>query len=143
MNVRLRRVLVLAALFAIAGCAGGTTSQSPSLPLQGASAFVHRGVPFAAPMRFGGFAPFGPLCLFDERIAGFRRRPGRSVGQRFIRPPISPVIPRRLRSFHAAAGCPYGLAVDKKATIYVADNCGGNDVEEYPEGLDDAKNDDH
>jgi sugar lactone lactonase YvrE len=43
--------------------------------------------------------------------------------------------PPPIASIHVAAGCPYGMATDKKGkTLYVVDNCGGNDVEEYAKG---------
>jgi len=45
-----------------------------------------------------------------------------------------PSNPSPIATIHVSAGCPYGLAADKTGTIYVADNCGGNDVELYPKG---------
>jgi hypothetical protein len=42
--------------------------------------------------------------------------------------------PAPIATIHVAAGCPYGAAMDKAGTYYVADNCGGNDVEEYAKG---------
>jgi sugar lactone lactonase YvrE len=42
--------------------------------------------------------------------------------------------PGPIATMHVLNGCPYGLATDKKGTIYVADNCSGNDVEEFPKG---------
>ena len=42
--------------------------------------------------------------------------------------------PAPIASIAVSHGCPYGLAADKKGTLYVADNCGGNDVEEYAKG---------
>jgi serine/threonine-protein kinase len=45
-----------------------------------------------------------------------------------------PNNPSPIASITVHEGCPYGLAADKEGTIYVADNCGGNDVEEYPKG---------
>lgn len=41
-------------------------------------------------------------------------------------PPIATIV--------VAKGCPYGMAVDRYGTIYVVDNCGGNDVELYAKG---------
>ena len=45
-----------------------------------------------------------------------------------------PSNPAPVATIHVATGCPYGMAKDMKGTIYVVDNCGGNDVEEYPKG---------
>jgi serine/threonine-protein kinase len=42
--------------------------------------------------------------------------------------------PGPIATIHVLNGCPYGLAMDKNGTVYVADNCSGNDVEEYPKG---------
>jgi DNA-binding beta-propeller fold protein YncE len=42
--------------------------------------------------------------------------------------------PAPLLSFQTLSGCPDGLAVDKKGTLYVADECNGNDIEEFPKG---------
>ena len=42
--------------------------------------------------------------------------------------------PAPVASITVARGCPYGLAMDKTGTLYVVDNCGGNDVEEYAKG---------
>jgi DNA-binding beta-propeller fold protein YncE len=42
--------------------------------------------------------------------------------------------PAPIATIVVAKGCPYGLAVDRLGDIYVADNCGGNDVEEYALG---------
>ncbi len=42
--------------------------------------------------------------------------------------------PAPVASITVARDCPYGLAMDKTGTLYVVDNCGGNDVEEYAKG---------
>lgn len=42
-------------------------------------------------------------------------------------PPIATIYP-------AVSGCPDGLAMDKKGTLYVSDECNGNDIEEFPRG---------
>jgi sugar lactone lactonase YvrE len=42
--------------------------------------------------------------------------------------------PAPYASIHVSHGCPYGIVADKSGTIYVADNCGGNDVELYAKG---------
>jgi DNA-binding beta-propeller fold protein YncE len=45
-----------------------------------------------------------------------------------------PSNPAPVASIKVGAGCPYGTATDYTGTFYIADNCGGSDVEEYPEG---------
>jgi DNA-binding beta-propeller fold protein YncE len=42
--------------------------------------------------------------------------------------------PAPVASILVANGCPYGMAMDKTGMLYVADNCGGNDVEECDKG---------
>jgi DNA-binding beta-propeller fold protein YncE len=132
MNESLRRALFVSALVAIAGCSGGLSSQTASLPSQGAVAFVHRGVPFGLPAfhtavrpETGGY-PTKKSLVFEgdqeEEAVNIYQTANLSSN------------PAAIATIHVSAGCPYGLAVDKKGTIYVADNCGGNDVEEYPKG---------
>jgi sugar lactone lactonase YvrE len=42
--------------------------------------------------------------------------------------------PAPIVSFPTKSGCPDGLAMDKTGALYVADECGGNDIEEFPKG---------
>jgi serine/threonine-protein kinase len=42
--------------------------------------------------------------------------------------------PSPIAQIKVQTGCPYGLAMDKTGTLYVADNCAVGDVEEYPKG---------
>ncbi len=42
--------------------------------------------------------------------------------------------PAPIATLHTSVGCPDGLAADKKGTLYVATECNGNDVEEFPKG---------
>jgi DNA-binding beta-propeller fold protein YncE len=134
MFVTSRRAITVATLFLIAGCSGGTPLQSPSLVSQAANAVVHSGVPFAAPMlrtlvhperRQGGYTTRKSLVFEgDQEEAAVNIYQTAELSSN----------PAPLATIHVAAGCPYGLAVNKKGTVYVADNCGGNDVEEYPKG---------
>lgn len=132
MDVVLRRALIAATLVAIAGCSGGTSPQSASLPAQNALTFVHRGVPFALPMPYtavsratGGYSTKKSLVFEGDQ------------SQKAVNIYETSALasnPPPIATIKVAAGCPYGMAVDKKGTIYVADNCGGNDVEEYAKG---------
>jgi hypothetical protein len=134
MFVTSRRAITVATLFLIAGCSGGTPLQSPALVSQAANAVVHSGVPFAAPMlrtlvhpeRREGAYPVKKSLVFegDQEEAAVNIYPTAKLSSN----------PAPIATIHVAAGCPYGLAVNKKGTIYVANNCGGNDVEEYPKG---------
>jgi hypothetical protein len=134
MERRTRNVLLVAALFTAAGCSGGMTSQSSSLPSQAASAFVHSGVPFAPPALYRA----QPLKLksasypVDNSLVFEGDQEEASVN--IYQTADLSSNPAPIATFKVAAGCPYGLAVDKKGTLYVADNCDGNDVEEYPKG---------
>ena len=133
MDVLLRRALAAAALFAIAGCSGGNMApQSASLPSQSAQAVVHRGVPFAVPMLHsavrsttGGYPAKKSLVFEGDQY---------EAAVNVYQTAALSGNPSPIATIAVAAGCPYGLAVDKKGTLYVADNCGGNDVEEYAKG---------
>jgi DNA-binding beta-propeller fold protein YncE len=132
MYVTLRRTLVVAVLFGLAACSGGT-AQTPSAPSQNASAFVGRGVPFLPPMlravrrdAGSGTYPIKNSLVFegDQLEASVNIYVTKAL----------PNNPAPIATIHVAAGCPYGMARDKSGTLYVADNCGGNDVEEYAAG---------
>jgi hypothetical protein len=133
MIVTPRRAVLVAALFVIAGCSGGTLAQSPSLASQAANAFVHRGMPFALPMlrtmvhpaKGGGYSTKKSLIFEgDQEEAAVNVYQTKAVGSN----------PAPIATIHVATGCPYGLVADKSGTIYVADNCAVGDVEEYPKG---------
>lgn len=124
--------LIIATLLVVASCSGGASSQA-SPPLNEANAFVHRGVPFMPPALHSFFSravsptyPTRKSMVFeaDEDEAAVNIYKTKSLAS--DPPPIA--------SIHVAAGCPFGLARDMKGTLYVADSCGGNDVEEYPKG---------
>ena len=132
MDVLLRRALLAATLVAIAGCSGGMSPQSGSLPSQNALTFIHRGVPFALPMLHssvrstsGGYSTKKSLVFEGDQS---------QAAVNIYQTASLPSNPPPIATIHVAAGCPYGLVADKKGTIYVADNCGGNDVEEYAKG---------
>jgi hypothetical protein len=138
MEILLRRALVVAALFGFAGCGGGLTSQPSSASSQAASAFVHSGVPVARPVALRAFPhelasgkyPTKKSLLFegDQEEAAVNIYKTADVAKN----------PAPIATIHVAQGCPYGLAADKKGTIYVADNCPSGsflgDIEEYPKG---------
>jgi len=134
MEKRTRNALVIVALFGAAGCSGGMTSQSSAVPSQAASAFVHTGVPFAVP---------APYIVARHEPASGTYKTNRSLVFEGDQDEESVNIyqdadlaqnPAPIATFHVAAGCPYGMAMDQHATLYVVDNCGGNDVEEYAKG---------
>jgi sugar lactone lactonase YvrE len=127
-----RRALLVAALFAIAGCSG-MTSQSPSLPSQGANGVVHQGVPFALPALHGPAQHATGLSYSTKKSLVFESDQEEAAVNIYETADL-PSNPAPIASITVAAGCPYGSAVDKKGTFYVVDNCGGDDVEEYPKG---------
>jgi len=128
-----RRVLIVATLFVIAGCSGGTASQTPSATSQGVNAFVHAGVPFAPPMLRTMVRP-GISASYSTRKSLVFEGDQEEAAVNIYQTTKLSSNPSPIATIHAAAGCPYGLAVDKSGTVYVADNCGGSDVEEYSKG---------
>jgi hypothetical protein len=137
MEIQMRGALAAAALMTIAGCSSATSpSVSPVNPAGQSgygSAFVHRGVPLLPPVlhRAVGRSPqatyptSGSLVFEGDQV-------NLAVG--IYQTKALAKNPAPIASIAVSAGCPYGLARDGKGTIYVADNCGGNDVEEYPIG---------
>jgi hypothetical protein len=132
MNESMRCALVAAALVAIAGCSGGMSPQSASLPSQNSLTFVHRGVPFALPMLHsalksttGGYSTKKSLVFEGDQA---------QAAVNVYQTANLPSNPAPIATIHVANGCPYGMALDKKGTLYVADNCFSGDVEEYPKG---------
>jgi DNA-binding beta-propeller fold protein YncE len=123
---------VVAALFGVAGC-GGAMTQSSSLPSQGASAFIHRGVPFMPPMRYHAVRPATGSTYSIKNSLVFEGDQEEAAINIYETKDL-PSNPAPIATIHVAAGCPYGMAHDKVGTVYVVDNCGGNDVEEYPAG---------
>ncbi|HXB83580.1 MAG TPA: hypothetical protein VNU22_09565 [Candidatus Acidoferrum sp.] len=135
MDVSLRRALGIAALFGLAGCSSGMTSQSPSLPSQNTSAFVHRGVPFIPFALRGGLSPHSIHPNYATNASLVFEADQEETAVNIYQTADLASNPAPIATIHVAAGCPYGLATDKKGkTLYVDDNCGGNDVEEYAKG---------
>jgi DNA-binding beta-propeller fold protein YncE len=128
--LRTRRALFVAALFAVAGCGGG--SSSPSLSSATGSPFVHRGMPFAPASHHAVMQSVHPTystkksLVFegDQDLAAVNVYQTKKLGSN----------PAPYASIKVSVGCPYGLVADKSGTIYVADNCGGSDVELYAKG---------
>ncbi len=158
----LHRAAAVSALVAIAGCAGSASSpvaqsnaSSGTLPLtsqamRSASSssassstahraailqrFVHRGVPVAPrpdarsltmthvspdyktkkPLVFEGDQSESAVNLYSDKKIGDNPAPIATIAD--------------------SGGCPYGMAIDSKKTLYVAGNCGGSTVTEYPKG---------
>jgi DNA-binding beta-propeller fold protein YncE len=129
----LRGSFLLAAMLGVAGCAGaGSPPPSSGGPAPG---FVHLGTPVAS--YIGGHTPLvrrsvrtsyatNKTLVFESDQAG--------NGVNIFELGSMPKNLGDIASITVAAGCPYGLAMDKEDTLYVADNCSGNDVEEYPKG---------
>jgi DNA-binding beta-propeller fold protein YncE len=137
-----RRSLIVAALVAVAGCNGNTsTTVLPAQSLQtgarslapGAS-FVHAGVPFMprvgrrvpGPASIGQTYPTTDLLVFEgdsnnQRVAIYKHK-----GIKNNAAPIATITDSIL--------CPYGMVVDKRGKLYVANNCGASTITEYPKG---------
>jgi sugar lactone lactonase YvrE len=131
----LRWALAASALFVIAGCAAGSGSMTAPASQSGSpySLAVHRGVPFAAAVH-PGFVPNSVHAAYSTRKSLVYEGDQMEAAVNIYQTKKLPGNPAPIATIHVAAGCPYGMAMDKKDTLYVADNCAGNDVEEYAKG---------
>ena len=134
MHVHVRRALSVAALFAIAGCA---SSGSTPLGAQGSStgtSAVHRGVPFIPSLRLNAVPRSTVRPNYSTKKSLIFEGDQAEAAVNIYQTKKVASNPAPIATIHVAAGCPYGMAADKSGTIYVADNCGGNDVELYGKG---------
>jgi streptogramin lyase len=138
-----RGALMATAAFAITGCSSGAgTGSSPVATLQQPAAssraaqpgglFVHRGVPYLRAQlsrsraHTQGSYPTKRALLFVSNQSSF------AVGAYSIKKIKSNPAP--IASLPASSGCPYQSAMDKKGTLYVPNNCGGNSLDEFSKG---------
>ncbi|HVR45633.1 MAG TPA: hypothetical protein VMT95_03160 [Candidatus Binatia bacterium] len=129
-----RWALAASALFAIAGCAAGTGSTSPAVQSQSPySQIVHRGMPFA-PAVHHIVTPNSIHATYSTLRSLVFEGDQSEAAVNIYRTIRLPSNPAPIATIHVSAGCPYGMAQDKSGTLFVADNCGGNDVEEYAKG---------
>jgi DNA-binding beta-propeller fold protein YncE len=133
MIVNSRRAAIVTTLFLVAGCSGGTLSQSPSLGLQTANAVVHRGVPMALPMLHTMIRPQTSGKYSTKKSLVFEGDQAEAAVNVYQTAALAS-NPAPIATIHVATGCPYGLAMNKSGTLYVADNCAVGDVEEYSKG---------
>lgn len=130
----LNRALVASALVAFAGCAAGGTSTAPAAQtLSAYSEAVHRGMPFARAVHHA-FVPNSVYAAYSHRKSLVFEGDQMEAAVNIYQTKKLTANPAPIATIHVAAGCPYGMASDKHGTLYVADNCGGNDVEEYAKG---------
>lgn len=130
-----RRAVMVSALFAIAGCSGAGSSGAPSAGNAPSANYVHAGSPFATlselharalPRSLKATYKASKSLVFegDQEQAAVNVYQTADVSKN----------PSPIATIHVHQGCPYGMTLDQTGTLYVADNCGGNDVEEYPKG---------
>jgi hypothetical protein len=136
-TIHARLALSTAALFVIAGCAGAGSPATPSsgslgMPL---ARFVRAGTPFASLFGTHARIPLGSVrpTYATKKSLLFEGDQAEEAVNVYQTADLSK-NPAPTATIHVQTGCPYGLGLDKKGTLYVADNCGGNDVEEYPKG---------
>ena len=134
MYVHVRRAVTVAALIAIAGCSGAATTQSGSPGAPAGTSAVHRGVPFLPSMRQNVVLRQAVHPTYATRKSLVFEGDQAEAAVNIYQTKKLTSNPAPIATIHVSVGCPYGLVSDKKGTIYVADNCGGNDVELYPKG---------
>ena len=114
------------------------TSQPSSLSSQAASAFVHSGLPVAPPVALRAFPHESASGKYPTKKSLLFEGDQDEAAVNIYKTADLASNPAPIASIHNAHGCPYGLAANKKGTIYVADNCPSGsflgDVEEFPKG---------
>src|SRR6516164_2489405 len=133
LTLRSRYALLVVALFPVAGCNSGTSSPSLLSGSQNFSSYVHAGVPFAPAVRHAA-APHAIHPAYSTLGSLVYESDQSEVRVNIYKTRLLTTNPAPFASITVAKGCPYGLVADTSGTIYVADNCGGNDVEEYAKG---------
>ena len=119
MNDRTRALPVVVILL-LAGC-GGANATQPPMSSGAANSFIRTAHP-TADTKY----PSRTSLIFesDEQTRAVNIFRTKRLGDDSY--PIA--------SIAVTTGCPYGLAMSNGGTLYVADNCGGNDVELFPKG---------
>jgi DNA-binding beta-propeller fold protein YncE len=137
MKLFVRRTLVVAALFAIAGC-GGTTGQNSLAPSGMTSSAANRllvpagmiyPVPHHAAVRRSIHTTYSTRksLLYASDFSNY-------TVNIFETKQLSEGDPTPIATIdEPSGGCPYDMAVDKKGTLYLGDQC-ANQVEEYAKG---------
>ena len=139
-----RLSMVAAAFVVLGGCSDLSTTpgssnsqaQTQSRVVSGSnilSTIVHRGVPvgLALPnsLRYSSAPSYQtntPLLFEGDDSQG---------AVNVYKASALPTNPTPIVTIADPGGCPYGMAMDKTGALYVAGNCGGNTVEEYPKGM--------
>ncbi|MGC2405322.1 MAG: hypothetical protein WA431_02840 [Candidatus Cybelea sp.] len=134
MRVHVCPLMTVAALIAIAGCSGAATTPPGSPDTATVTSVVHRGVPFIPFIRRGVVAQRRVQAAYSTKKSLVFESDQDELAVNIYATAKLAGNPAPIATIHVSAGCPYGLAVDKKGALYVADNCGGNDVELYPKG---------
>jgi hypothetical protein len=137
--------LFIVALVGTAGCSGATllsgstttqtsSAQSGSLAILARPPFVHLGVPMPPDVHHSGSVrgSIRPDYQYNQRLVFESDQTETAVN--VYKASALPLNPSPFATIHVQAGCPYGLAMDQAGKLYVLDNCGGNDIEEYPPG---------
>jgi DNA-binding beta-propeller fold protein YncE len=136
MTLSTRRVLVVAALLTITGC-GGTTGQSSFAP-SGTTSFLTNRLFVPA----DAFFPVGHHTAVQRSIhATYSTKKSLLFASDGSNDTVNIFLTNQLANnpspiatiTEPSGGCPYGLALGKKKTLYVADLC-LNQVEEYSKG---------
>ena len=140
--VYVRRFLIVAALFAVAGCNGNTQSTlapAHSLPtgahqIASSGSFVHAGVPFMS--RLAGSVPsrvstnlIYPTTLELVFEGDSNNQAVQIYRKKSIKNNHAPIA-----SITDGILCPYGMVMDRRGKLYVANNCGASTITEYPKG---------
>lgn len=134
-----QQVLAVCVAASVAACSGvgstlqtGTAQKPAAQVAHGTSSFVHAGVPFAPRSAHPASVshtimasyPTTAQLLFEGDQANNQVAIYKAARLAHNPAPIATI----------SLTCPYGLAMNAAGTLFVASNCGGNTVTEYPIG---------
>ncbi|MGB8908058.1 MAG: SBBP repeat-containing protein [Candidatus Cybelea sp.] len=133
-TTRSRYAFLVLTLLTVDGCNGGTSS-SPGLlsESQNLAAYVHSGVPLA-PAVHHAVAPQTTHPSYSTRGSLVYEADLSESKVNIYKTRLLAYNPAPFKQISVAKGCPLAVVADTEGTIYVADNCDGNDVEEYAKG---------
>jgi DNA-binding beta-propeller fold protein YncE len=143
-----RRALMVSALFVVSGCSGGPStpgtlgansnavqqSERASTSIVKNASFVHTGVPFLPANLQRAAKKFWLQPSYETKKPLVFEADQEESAVNVYAAGLLASDPAPLATIPMPVGCPYGEAMDKSGSLYVATNCSGNTVEVFAKG---------